>query len=124
MLVDRLTFSSNLFFLPTAFLKDKLTAKDALTPFEEMKKKAKDKKKGKKVDNVEDDDDEDDDDDIPEGIDLNDPYFAEELAEINGGKSKSKANNEDDPKNKKKKKKKKKKAVGEQTEAETKEMKN
>jgi len=117
----QVTFEPGLKEKAEKLVQDKLTAKDTLTPFEEMKKKAKDKKKGKKVDNVEDDDDEDDDDDIPEGIDLNDPYFAEELAEINGGKSKSKANNEDDPKNKKKKKKKKKKAVGEQTEAETKE---
>ena len=74
-----------------------------MTPFEEMKKKAKDKKKGKNTEKetkmI------DDDDDIPDGIDLNDPYFAEELAQINGGKTKKGTDNDDAKKKKKRGKK-------------------
>ena len=53
-------------------------AQEELTPWEKYleKKRDKKKKKGKK-----DDLHEDDEDDIPEGIDMSDPFFAEELGE-------------------------------------------
>merc|ERR1712126_23933 len=52
-------------------------AQEELTPWEKYLKKKKEKKKKKKSDNVVDDDV----DDIPDGVDINDPFFAEELGE-------------------------------------------
>merc|ERR1712227_616239 len=52
-------------------------AQEELTPWEKYLKKKKDKRKKKKSDNVVDDDE----DDIPDGVDINDPFFAEELGE-------------------------------------------
>jgi len=112
----QVTFEPGLKEKAEKLVQEKLTEKTDLTPFEEMKKKAKDKKKGKLTEK--ETRTSDDDDDIPDGIDLNDPYFAEELAEINGGKTKP-GTSQDDA-NKKKKKKKKKKAETAPTEEEAK----
>merc|ERR1711915_869655 len=61
-------------------------AQEELTPWEKylQKKKDKRKKKGKRNDGS--------DDDIPDGVDLNDPFFAEELGEdyVKSGKTKKK----------------------------------
>ena len=55
-------------------------AQEELTPWEKYLQKKKDKKKGKKVKSSDDLCD-DSDADVPEGVDLNDPFFAEELGE-------------------------------------------
>merc|ERR1711860_281066 len=55
-------------------------AQEELTPWEKYLQKTKDKKKGKKVKSGDDLCD-DSDEDVPEGVDLNDPFFAEELGE-------------------------------------------
>ena len=55
-------------------------AQEELTPWEKYLQKKKDKKKGKKVKSGDDLCD-DSDEDVPEGVDLNDPFFAEELGE-------------------------------------------
>lgn len=52
-------------------------AQEELTPWEKYLKKKKDKKKKKKSDNIDDTEE----DDIPDGVDINDPFFAEELGE-------------------------------------------
>ncbi|XP_049428443.1 ESF1 homolog [Epinephelus fuscoguttatus] len=62
-------------------VKKKLEGKDNLTPWEEFLQKKKDRKKQKKSQRKEGEDDEDlSDDELPPDVDLNDPFFAEELA--------------------------------------------
>merc|ERR1712012_1168921 len=59
-------------------------AQEELTPWEKFLEKKRDKKKKrdqKKKKGKKDDLHEDDEDDIPEGIDMSDPFFAEELGE-------------------------------------------
>ncbi|XP_056423857.1 ESF1 homolog [Hyla sarda] len=59
-------------------VKNKLEGRDSLTPWEKYLQKQKDKKKlkRKKKENVEESDDEED---VPSDVDLNDPFFAEEM---------------------------------------------
>merc|ERR1712029_521276 len=52
-------------------------AQEELTPWEKFLEKKKDKKKKKRSDNIDDTEE----DDIPDGVDINDPFFAEELGE-------------------------------------------
>ncbi|XP_069810493.1 ESF1 homolog [Dendropsophus ebraccatus] len=74
-------------------VKNKLEGKDKLTPWEKYLQKHKDKKKlkRKKKESVEESEDEDD---VPSDVDLNDPFFSEELKKPGlhkksaGGKSK------------------------------------
>ncbi|XP_076584918.1 ESF1 homolog [Chaetodon auriga] len=62
-------------------VKKKLEGKDQLTPWEEFLEKKKDKKKQKKSQRKEGEDEEKlSDDELPPDVDLNDPFFAEELA--------------------------------------------
>jgi len=75
-----------------------------LTPWEKFLKKKKDKKENKRKErrkNAGHDSDEDLENDIPEGIDLSDPYFAEELGNMktkSGKDKKKKKIKEDDEK--------------------------
>ncbi|KAM9316809.1 ESF1 homolog [Gastrophryne carolinensis] len=74
-------------------VKNKLEGKHQLTPWEKYLQKQKDKRKMKRKqpDNVEEkDEDEDEDDEMPSDVDLNDPYFSEELKKP-GVKTKSAA---------------------------------
>ncbi|KAE8600935.1 hypothetical protein XENTR_v10013463 [Xenopus tropicalis] len=87
-------------------VKSKLDGKDNLTPWEKYLQKKKDKRKIKKKDkdkqkqhpeeeeDAKEDDDDDDDDEIPSDVDLNDPYFSEELRKP-GLKAKSSSGKKD-----------------------------
>merc|ERR1712098_722626 len=70
-------------------------AQEELTPWEKYLQKKKDKRKKKGKSNDDNDDlvsNNGSDDDIPDGVDLNDPFFAEELGEdyVKSGKTKKK----------------------------------
>ncbi|KAM9792230.1 ESF1 homolog [Neosynchiropus ocellatus] len=70
-------------------VKKKLEQKEALTPWEEFLQKKKEKRKQKKAKKKGGDEDELSDDELPSDVDLNDPYFAEELG-TDGKKKKKK----------------------------------
>ncbi|KAM3624517.1 uncharacterized protein V6R79_024525 [Siganus canaliculatus] len=90
-------------------VKKKLEGKDKLTPWEEYLEKKKDKKKQKKSERKQGGNEEElSDDELPPDVDLNDPFFAEELAST-------------DMKKKQKGKKKKKQQEAEEQTAEEKE---
>ncbi|XP_062865978.1 ESF1 homolog [Trichomycterus rosablanca] len=76
-------------------VKKKMEAKEKLTPWEEFLQKKKEKKKDKRKDKkgVEDDADDADgisDDELPPDVDLNDPFFSEELDGASGTSRKNK----------------------------------
>merc|ERR1711997_446376 len=71
-------------------------AQEEQTPWEKYLQKKKDKKKkGRKGKKSGDDLCDDSEDDVPEGVDLNDPFFAEELGEdyVKSEKAKKKKDN-------------------------------
>ncbi|XP_036605298.1 ESF1 homolog [Trichosurus vulpecula] len=71
-------------------VKNKLEGKDKLTPWEQFLEKKKEKKKLKKKQKLQSvNEKETSEDELPSDIDLNDPYFAEEVGKI-GTKKKSK----------------------------------
>lgn len=77
-------------------VKDKLSKKEDMTPFEKMVDKIKEKKKAKREERKkkleqEENTDTDSSDDIPDGIDMNDPYFQEEFQNSDFQKNKSKS---------------------------------
>jgi len=108
----QVTFEPGLKEKAEKLVQEKLSGKTESTA-KNKKDKAKKKKKEVEV--------EDEDDDIPDGIDLNDPYFAEELAEAKAGGSKQTSNETTMKKKKKKLKKKKGKGSKDTTEEEEKE---
>ncbi|XP_073528309.1 ESF1 homolog [Phyllobates terribilis] len=59
-------------------VKNKLEGKDKLTPWEKYLQKQKDKKKLKRK-KKESEEESDDEDDVPSDVDINDPFFSEEL---------------------------------------------
>ncbi|XP_053192356.1 ESF1 homolog [Scomber japonicus] len=78
-------------------VKKKMEGKDKLTPWEEFLEKKKDKKKKKKADRKQgDDEDEISDDDLPPDVDLNDPFFSEELADMKKKPKKKKQDEEEE----------------------------
>lgn len=95
----QVTFEPGLKEKAEKLVQDKLSGKASTTPLESKNEK---KEKAKK--NKEEEGSLVADDDLPEGIDLNDPYFAEELARVNTDGSKK----ADETATKKKKKLKKK----------------
>nr|DBA27089.1 TPA: hypothetical protein GDO54_011268 [Pyxicephalus adspersus] len=62
-------------------VKNKLEGNDKLTPWEKylQKQKEKRKMKKKKKENVKEKDEDDEEDEVPSDVDLNDPFFSEEL---------------------------------------------
>lgn len=70
-------------------VKNKLEGKDKLTPWEQFLEKKKEKKKLKKKQKALTE--EDNEDELPSDIDLNDPYFAEEIKKIGIKKKSSKS---------------------------------
>ncbi|XP_012866448.1 PREDICTED: ESF1 homolog [Dipodomys ordii] len=75
-------------------VKNKLEGKDKLTPWEQFLEKKKEKKKLKKKQKALAE--EASDDELPSDVDLNDPYFAEEVKKI-GMKKKSMKSSKDSP---------------------------
>ncbi|KAK7810293.1 hypothetical protein U0070_019321 [Myodes glareolus] len=61
-------------------VKNKLEGKDKLTPWEQFLEKKKEKKRLKKKQKALAE--EDSEDELPSDVDLNDPYFAEEVKKI------------------------------------------
>lgn len=70
-------------------VKNKLEGKDKLTPWEQFLEKKKEKKKLKKKQKALTE--EDNEDELPSDVDLNDPYFAEEIKKIGIKKKSSKS---------------------------------
>lgn len=69
-------------------VKNKLEGKDRLTPWEQFLEKKKEKKRLKKKQKALAEEASEDEDELPSDVDLNDPYFAEEVKKI-GVKKKS-----------------------------------
>ncbi|XP_007476728.2 ESF1 homolog [Monodelphis domestica] len=77
-------------------VKNKLEGKDKLTPWEQFLEKKKEKKKLKKKQKLQSvTEEETSEDELPSDVDLNDPYFAEEVGKI-GTKKKSKKISKDE----------------------------
>ncbi|XP_027696191.1 ESF1 homolog [Vombatus ursinus] len=77
-------------------VKNKLEGKDKLTPWEQFLEKKKEKKKLKKKQKLQSvNEKETSEDELPSDVDLNDPYFAEEVGKI-GTKKKSKKISKDE----------------------------
>lgn len=82
-------------------VKDAAKIRESKTPFEEFLEKKKEKRKLKKKDKKVNGDDEEvvdafSDDDIPSDIDMNDPYFKEEIENMKGTKKVGKKKNKKD----------------------------
>lgn len=91
-------------------VKDKLAKKEEMTPFEQMVDKMKEKRKAKREEKIkkkQEEADSDSSDDIPDGIDMNDPYFQEEFQnnefQNKVKKKKEKLDNKSDSEDEKKK---------------------